>query len=419
MFASTVHLRESSLAGLLRPRASTAQPEALLRCSAAEIRRKREKRQERGPQRSVRQAAVPGEQKTIRMVVPPGRGTTSSGDYAILNTTTRRGSKSRNLHETCANLLGDRVSALQLSGIPVRLGKGNAAFRLVRRGTVAATACAVVGSGVLVAVLSSGSQHRQTPESLRLSLWSASRSAPSRASVRPRIPAQRLSARHPGDRRRRAHRSTAGLRAADDRRDPRLRIRGPTSDSTRRLERLYTSAPASLSTRHELDLALDRTAARHSSGCRGGADWRASHDVPRRRRHRARRRLRRPPLLQRPDARELQRRPLGRSRRDLHVQQHRRARHRGRPPVVRDRRRSDATAATHLPYERRSRQRATVMCGGTPGTTCSSCIAHRSAEPERPRGLEFGPANQITRRDPATRASWATTRSAPSRRRRV
>jgi hypothetical protein len=42
--------------------------------------------------------------------------------------------------------------------------------RRVQRGAAAATACAVVGGGLLIAVLASGSQHRQTPESLRLSL---------------------------------------------------------------------------------------------------------------------------------------------------------------------------------------------------------------------------------------------------------
>jgi hypothetical protein len=42
--------------------------------------------------------------------------------------------------------------------------------RRVQRGAAAATACAVVGSGVLIAVLLSGAQPRQTPESLRLSL---------------------------------------------------------------------------------------------------------------------------------------------------------------------------------------------------------------------------------------------------------
>jgi len=45
--------------------------------------------------------------------------------------------------------------------------------RRFKRGAVAATACAVVGGGVLVAVLSSGAQPRQTPASLRLALISA------------------------------------------------------------------------------------------------------------------------------------------------------------------------------------------------------------------------------------------------------
>src|SRR5205807_845545 len=70
-----------------------------------------------------------------------------------------------------------------------------------------------------------------------------------------------------------------------------------------------------------------------------------------------RRRQRRQPLLQRPDARQLQHCPLRGPWRDVPLQQHRCARYGGRPPVVRDGRRPDRPdqRRQHLPVERRDR----------------------------------------------------------------
>ena len=128
------------------------------------------------------------------------------------------------------------------------------------------------------------------------------------------------------------------------------------------------------------------------------------------------RRLDRAPLLQRPDARELQRRALGRPGPNVHLQQHRRAGHGRRPPVVRDRRRPEGGRLA-LPHERRGRQRQRPVREHDQQQHRSSCTARRSSAPARRRGSRSARRTTSRCRARATRGSWATTRSARSRRR--
>ena len=176
------------------------------------------------------------------------------------------------------------------------------------------------------------------------------------------------------------------VRTADDRRHRRLGLRGePATRPVERGSRLHELARLG-ELRLELRLALARRRQDVQVGARSGAARRQGHDVPRRRRHRARGRHERPPLLQRPDARELQRRALGRPGPHVHVQQHRRPGHDRRPTVVRRRRRS-GERRLGLPHERRGVQRERAVRQHTARTTRSSCIAHlrRRGSDGRPR----------------------------------
>ena len=159
------------------------------------------------------------------------------------------------------------------------------------------------------------------------------------------------------------------LRTADDQRDPGGRLRaGSQARSDKREPPLYECPRLAF-----LDTSWiwhSTTPVRPSSGSWPGLPGREDQPLCRRRRHGARRRHGRQPLLQRPDARELQHGPLAGLRRDICLQQHGSPRRGCRPPVVRGRREPDdrhrprqRRGPQHLSRQRRDRSRIALLPG--------------------------------------------------------
>ena len=294
-------------------------------------------------------------------------------------------------------------------------------FRGVRRGAAAA-ACAIVGASLLIALLSSDAQPRRSPELVRLALLNATRGESERA------PAG-TGGVHGGLTRdyKRGTRVTAriaGAAATNTFGQPTIAgIGGWGFEADLRLDpsnanRLYMSSPDSANADGSFiwrSLDGGKTfkwvpGAAPLGGkvttCHGGGDTELAVDPAG------------PPLLQRPDARQLQRRTFGRLRPNVHVQQHRRPRHDRRSSVVRARRRPDGRRLA-LPHQRRSVQRqrpvrkhaaqqharhVSLTCRGRGRVRRGSRSARQIASRCRAR---------------ATRGSWATTRSARSQRKRA
>ena len=214
--------------------------------------------------------------------------------------------------------------------------------------------------------------------------------------------------RRPGDR----ASTPPHVRPADDQRHPGRRLRaGPPARPDQPGPRLHERPRLAL-LGHELDLALRGRRQDVQVGHLGDSQGGQGQSVRGRRRHRARRRHGRQPLLQRPDARQLQHGTLARPRRDVRLQQHRGPGCRGRPPVVCDRRRPDhghrarqRRRPQHLPRQRRDRagQRRVPRLGSRqqrPRDVPFAAPRRRrgSGHPVRPRAARQRPA-QLRRGD--------------------
>ena len=170
------------------------------------------------------------------------------------------------------------------------------------------------------------------------------------------------------------------------------------------------SSPDSANADGQLHLALARRRqdVQVGPGCR--ATRGQGHDLPRRGRHRARGRPGRAPLLQRPDARQLQRRTFRRLRAE-----------RSRATTPGSPTRSSIAGGTRSTETRRRAARSTSRT-----TRCSPATSVREHAAEqhtrhvslagrgcrRDGRARVRPANHITRPARATKGSWATTRSA-------